>query len=82
MSDGMNMSVSGIVCKEGQKCISVLFTEGTRSAEGTIPDCKIHTNKGFIDEEIQALESYMQKEQDSIVQMAKSVNVMKAFMND
>lgn len=82
MSDAMNMSVSGVINKDGKKIIFVLFTEGTRSAEGIIPDCKIHTNNGFSEEEIAGLEAYLVSEQDSIAQMAKKVNVMKAFMEE
>lgn len=78
--NAMHMSVSGIINKDGKKSISVLFTEGERSAEGTIPDCRIHTNKGFSEEETAALEEYLVREQDSIKRMAKDVNVMNAFM--
>lgn len=82
MSDAMNMTVSGIFNKNGKKVISVLFSDGSRSAEGTIPEGKIHINQGFSEEEIAALEFYLKTEQDSIVEMAKKVNVMKAFMGD
>lgn len=80
--NAMHMSVSGIINKDGKKTISVLFTEGERSAEGRIPDCRIYTNKGFSEEETAALEEYLVREQDSIRKMAKGVNVMKAFMKD
>ena len=79
MSDTMNMSVSGIYRKNGKKVISVLFTEGDRSAEGTVPDAKIHTNNGFSPKEIAALELYLKREESTIVDMAKDLNVMNAF---
>lgn len=82
MNESMNMSVSGIFEKDGKKCISVLFTDAGRTAEGRIPDCKIHNNQGFAEEEIAALEFYMKSEKENIVAMAKKVNVMKAFMGD
>lgn len=82
MSQEMKMTVSGIFNKKGKKVISVLFTDGARSAEGTIPDGVIHTNQGFSDEEIAALETYLRTEQNTIKELAKKVNVMKAFMGD
>ena len=75
------MSVSSIVNKNGKREIYVLFTEGSRSAEGRLSDYKMIDNKGFTQEEIAALETYMRQETNTILQMAKSVNVMDAFMN-
>ncbi|MCH5337283.1 MAG: hypothetical protein J1E03_00745 [Acetatifactor sp.] len=77
----MNMSVSSIVSKDGKREIYVLFTEGTRSAEGRLSDYKMISNKGFSREEIDMLEAYMHRETDRIVQMAKNINVMDAFLN-
>lgn len=79
MDKSMNMSVSGIYKKNGRKVISVLFTEGERSAEGYVPEAKIHTNKGFTPEEVAALELYMKSEEKQIFEMAKDLNIMNAF---
>ena len=75
------MSVSSIVSKNGKREIYVLFTEGSRSAEGRLSDYKMINSKGFTKEETTALEAYMRQETNTILRMAKSVNVMDAFMN-
>lgn len=77
----MNMSVSSIVSKDGKREIYVLFSEGNRSAEGRLSDYKMISNKGFTPEEADMLEAYMRRETDRIVQMAKNINVMDAFLN-
>ena len=77
----MNMSVSSIVNKDGKREIYVLFTEGTCSAEGRLSDYKMISNKGFSQEEVDMLEAYMHRETDRIVQMAKKINVMDAFLH-
>lgn len=80
MNDTMKMSVSSIYQKNGRKMISVLFTDGDKSAEGRVPEGKIYMNKGFSPKEIAALEFYLKKEEKAIVDMAKGVSVMGAFM--
>ena len=77
----MNMSVSSIVNKDGKREIYVLFTEGSCSAEGRLSDYKMISNKGFAKEEVDMLEAYMRRETDRILQMAKNINVMDAFLN-
>ena len=77
----MKMSVSSIVSKDGKREIYVLFTEGSRSAEGRLSDYKMISNKGFTQDEAVALETYMRQETNTILRMAKSVNVMDAFLN-
>ena len=77
----MNMSVSSIVSKDGKREIYVLFTEGERNAEGRLSDYKMISSRGFTREENAMLEAYMRREKDRILQMAKSVNVMDAFLN-
>lgn len=75
------MSVSSIVSKNGKREIYVLFTEGSCSAEGRLSDYKLISNKGFSQEEADMLEAYMRRETDRILQMAKKINVMDAFLN-
>lgn len=77
----MNMSVSSIVNKDGKREVYVLFTDGSRSAEGRLSDYKMINNKGFTREEVDLLETYMHRETDQILQMAKNINVMDAFLN-
>ena len=59
MNDELNMSVSPICVKDGNRYAFVTFSDGKRSAEGKIPDCKIISNKGFSDAEEKKLEEYI-----------------------
>lgn len=80
MRDDLNMSVSSIVEKNGQKQIYVVFEDDTRSAEGRLPDSKILSNNGFSDEEVAALELYLSANSAQIHEMAKKINIMDAFL--
>ncbi len=80
MNENLNMSVSSIVEKKGQKQVYVVFEDHDRSAEGRLPDAKIISNKGFSEEEVAALELYISAHADDIFAMAKKVNIMDAFL--
>lgn len=80
MDDALRMSVSQIFSKNGKKYAFVLFTDGTRTAEGKIPDCKILSGDGFTGEEIKQLEDYMGRELANLKKMAAGVHAMDAFM--
>lgn len=80
MKDTVNMSVSQVFTKNGEKYAFVSFTDGTKNAEGRIPECKITSNNGFAQEEVKQLEDYMGRELTSLKKMAAGVNVMRAFM--
>lgn len=80
MSDTLNMTISGIVPKDGRKHIYVVFEDGKRRAEGYIPDCVITSNHGFSEDEVKMLELYMKHEQDTIRARAKEINPIKALM--
>lgn len=74
------MCYSPICEKNGQKTAYVSFSDGKRSAEGEIPDCKITKNNGFDEGEVAQLELYMKGNLMMLKKMASSVNVMDAFM--
>lgn len=76
----LNMSVSPICDRKGKKVAFVSFTDGTRTAEGEIPSCKITRNDGFEEGEVVQLELYMKSELPKLKKLASSVNVMEAFM--
>ena len=80
-NESVNISVSGVFEKDGRKMAYVSFSDGKRSAEGTIPDCAITTNKGFSPDEIMQLEDYMKRELASLKRMASGINVVKALMD-
>ena len=80
MSDELKMSVSPVCSKDGKQYAFVSFTDGERSAEGRIPECKIISNKGFSDEEVSQMENYMQNELGKLKRMAAGIHVLDAFM--
>lgn len=82
MSQELRMTISGIVPKEGRKHIYVVFEDGSRRAEGSVPDCVIEKNLGFSEEEVSMLELYMKQNLDMIREHAKLINPIKAFMKE
>jgi len=78
--DELNMSVSAVCMKDGEKFAFVSFSDEKRFAEGKIPDCKIITNKGFTEDEIGMLEIYMRSELRNLKKMAAGVRLIDAFM--
>ena len=60
--------------------VYVLFQDGDKSAEISLPGCSLISNHGFSDEEIAQLTDYVENEQDSIYELAKQINPMKAFL--
>ena len=82
MSNEFTMSVSPVCVKDDQKFAYVSFTDGERSAEGKIPDCKIVSSTGFDDNEICMLEEYMRQELSRLKRMAASIRLVDAFMKE
>ncbi|WP_026503874.1 hypothetical protein [Butyrivibrio sp. NC3005] len=79
----MQMSVSGIVRnKQGEKSVYVIFSDGKREAEGEVFSGIITSNNGFTDEEKAVLTAYMHNQKAVILDMAKNVNPLKAFLQD
>lgn len=82
MNSEIRMSVSSMTRKDDRKGVYVLFSDGDKSAEFVLPECKVINNKGFDEEELKQLRDYVDNEQDYIFSLAKTVNPMKAFMGD
>ena len=80
MNSEIKMSVSSMTRNKDNKAVYVLFQDGDKNAEFTLPGCKLISNKGFAPDEIDQLKDYVDNEQDSIYALAKKVNPMKAFM--
>jgi len=80
MGNEMNMSVSPVCMKDGKKCAYVTFTDGERSADGRIPDCRIMSSKGFTEDEVKQLEIYMQMELAKLKRMAAEIRLIDAFL--
>ena len=82
VSQELKMTISGIVPKDGRKHIYVVFEDGSRRAEGSVPDCVIEQNIGFTEDEVKLLELYMKQNLDLIREHAKLINPIKAFMKE
>ena len=81
-SYGLQMMVSPICMKDGEKTAYVTFSDGSRHAEGEIPKCVVIKSEGFDNDEIYQLENYMEENLDMLKSMAASVNPIKAMMKD
>lgn len=80
MNSEIKMSVSSMTRSGDKKAVYVLFQDGDKSAEYSLPGCGLIRNKGFREDELKSLKEYMDNEQDSIYAMAKGVNPIKALM--
>ena len=80
MNGEIKMSVSSMTRSGDKKAVYVLFQDGDKSAEYSLPECGLIRNKGFSEDELKSLKEYMDNEQDSIYAMAKGVNPIKALM--
>lgn len=80
MEQELNMSVSPVCQKDGERYAYVSFSDDTRLAEGKIPDCKIISNKGFSAVEVEQLEAYMRQELAGLKRMAAGIRLFDAFM--
>ena len=80
MNENINMTVSPVCSKNGNKFAYVSFTDGKCQAEGRIPECKITSNNGFSDDDVEVLELYMKSNLAKLKRMAAGVNIIDAFM--
>ena len=77
------MSVSAVCRNEhGDKYAFVTFTDGVRTAEGKIPDCKIIKNDGFAEIEVQQLERYLKEHLTDLKKTAASIDIFSAFKGE
>ncbi len=80
MNKDITMSVSAMTRGKDSKAVYVFFQDGTRSAELSLPECIVVKNDGFDEEEIQKLRDYVDGQRETIYDMAKQVNPVKALM--
>lgn len=79
MEKEMKMTVSPVCVKDGQQYAFVAFTDGKRQAEGKIPECRILSNTGFTEEEVEQLETYMKRELTKLKKMAAGIRLIDAL---
>ncbi len=82
MNNEIRMSVSTMTHNKDSKALYVLFQDKDKSAEISLPGSKLVNNNGFSDEEISQLMDYVQNETDSIYELSKKINPMRAFLGD
>lgn len=83
MAEEMKMSVSGMMKnKAGEKVVYVTFENASSFAEGELLSGKITQSRGLSKEEIDGLEKYLSSQKAAIMDMAKTVDPMKAFLAD
>lgn len=81
MNTEIKMSVSPITRNDDKKCVYALFTDGNKSAEFAVPECKVVSNNNFSQDEINQLLDYVRNQQDYIFSLAKEINPLKAFLD-
>ena len=81
MNQELNMSVSPVCMKDGEKCAYISFSDSTRYAEGRIPACKIISNKGFSPEDVEQLEEYMTMELATLKRIAAGIRLIDVIKN-
>ena len=91
MNSQIKMSVSSMTRNDVRKGVYVFFSDADKTAEFLVGSekeikneagCKLISNKGFDEEEIQQLQNYVKNEKDYIYSLAKTVNPLKAFMGE
>jgi len=78
----MSLKVSPVCSKDGEKFAYVTFSEGNRSAEGKIPDCKIISSTGFDEGEVGMLEMYMKQNLLQLKKMAAGIRLFDVITKE
>lgn len=76
----MNMTISGIIEKDGEKAAYVNFEDGACKAEAIIPDCKVLNSEGFTEEEVHMLEQYLIANLADLKKEAAKISPFRAMM--
>ena len=79
MENELNMTISAVCVKDGKQYAFVSFTDGKRTAEGKIPECRILSNTGFEVHEVEQLERYMKRELTQLKKMAAGIRLIDAL---
>lgn len=80
MSSNISITISGMTRTADSKAIYVLFTDGEKNAEIAIPGSRLIANNGFSEEEIAEFMEYVISEKDSIYELARTINPIRAMM--
>ena len=74
------MSVSGILHRGERRSVCVLIENDQNYAEIRMPEGEILSRKGYDEEETEEIIAYLTENMDDILNAARDVNPMKAFM--
>ena len=81
MNSEMQISVSQIFKRNGQKYVFVSFLDNLRAIEFRIPDGTVMSGEAdFTPFEVQQMREYLVMEEDTIWAAAKGINSITAFM--
>ncbi|MCR5686874.1 MAG: hypothetical protein K6G58_02435 [Lachnospiraceae bacterium] len=81
MNSEIRMSVSTMTRTKDSKAVYVLFEDGGKKAEFALPELRLVSSEGFSEEEISQLRDYAENEKDSIMEVARKINPMRALMD-
>ena len=74
------MSVSGILHRGESRSVCILLENDTCYAEIRMPEGEVLSCKGYDEEETEEIIAYLTENMDDILNAARDVNPMKAFM--
>ncbi len=77
LSEEIKMTVTTLLHKDGQAFVRVSFVRESDWAEGIVPGGRIEQSEGFSGEEIEKLEAYLAKEEETILSQAKRINPIR-----
>lgn len=82
--DELNLIYSCLLHKDNKHIVRVTFekvdSNGKKYAEGIVPDGIIERQKGFTEEEIVQLETYLQNHVEEILTKAKEISGIMHWM--
>ena len=81
ISPRARMNVSGILRREGSETVCVMIEDDGRELELRIPDGEILHNNGYTEKEAEEIISHLNSRIDEIMDAARGINPMKAFMS-
>ena len=74
------MSVSGILHRGESRSVCIMIENGPSHAEIRMPEGEILSSAGYDEAEIEEILAYLTENMDDIMNAARDVNPMKAFM--
>ena len=70
----VKLTYSSIVSAGGKPVVAITFERGADVAEGTVPEGKIRSSRGFSEEEVQQLSAYLDQNKEQIMQEARKIS--------